>query len=109
MEHIGGLLRAYIERSGYTIYGIAKKAGCNRTTLQKVLTEDRRPGKDLILALLPFLRLTPPERAELLSSLERQASGERLYQQRRLICRLLSDSSVGAASFPLCPPPPFSS
>lgn len=107
MEHIGSLLRAYIERSGYTIYGIAKKAGCNRTTLQKVLTEDRRPGKELILALLPFLRLTPPERTELLSILERQASGERLYQQRRLICRLLSDSSVGASRFSLCPPPPI--
>lgn len=104
MEHIGSLLRAYIERSGCTIYGIAKKAGCNRTTLQKVLSNDRRPSQELVLSLLPFLRLTPSEQTKLLSLLERQACGDRLYEQRRLIARLLSESSAGISLSSLYPP-----
>lgn len=107
MEHIGSLLRAYIERSGCTIYGIAKKAGCNRTTLQKVLSNDRRPSQELVLSLLPFLRLTPSEQTKLLSLLERQACGDRLYEQRRLIARLLSESSAGISLSSLYPPPPL--
>lgn len=119
MRHLGPMLRAYIGRSGYTIYGIAKKSGVNRTTLQKVLSEERQPSEDMICRLLPFLKLSAGEQEDLLTALEIFQSGEAVCQKRRYIRSLLSSafSLNGAVSqldagdmqefpFDLSPSPP---
>lgn len=61
MNTFGDLLRKYIERSGKSIYSIAKLSGVNRCTLQKVLSGDRLPSPGLIMSILPYLILSEPE------------------------------------------------
>ena len=58
MKSFGKMLRGFIENSGYTIYGIAQKANINRTTLQKLLSDERKPTADQVRKLRPFLKLT---------------------------------------------------
>ena len=89
MKNFGDLLRTYIEKSGYSIYGLAKKADINRTTLQKILSGDRTPSSAILNKLLPFLKLTPAENDELFSLIEKMETGEELYTQRRLIKNML--------------------
>lgn len=93
MKMIGDLLRTYIERSGYTIYGIAKISGVNRSTLQKILLENRKPSKTLMNQLMPFLKLAPEEQSELLTIVEVMNTGESLYDQRLCIKQLLEHIS----------------
>lgn len=89
MKEIGILLRNYIEKSGYTIYGIAKAAGINRSTLQKVLLENRKPSPQFMAQLLPHLKLSPDERDNLLTTVEFMTSGKTLYNQRVYIKQML--------------------
>lgn len=93
MENLGNLIRTYIKRSGYNNYSIAKMAGVNRTTLQKVLTGERRPSGDFIKRLLPLLKLTPSEMDELFSLLEMAQTGKPLYMRRQFIQNMLVSAS----------------
>lgn len=93
MKQIDKLLRKYIKRSGYTIYGIAKTSGVNRSTLQKILLENRKPSRILIDRLMPFLNLSPEEESEILSIMEIMNTGETLYHQRLYIRKLLEHTS----------------
>lgn len=93
MNSFGKLLRRYIEKSGYSIYGIAQKSNINRTTLQKVLADERTPSQDMIQHLRPFLKLTPIESAELDEAFEMIQIGEEVFKQRRQIKRLLENVS----------------
>lgn len=93
MKEIGDLLRTYIEQSGYTIYGISKAAGINRSTLQKVLLENRKPSDQLIQLLLPLLKLSPEEKQELLTTVEFMNCGKELYTQRLYIKEMLEHTA----------------
>ncbi len=93
MKSFGKLLRRYIEKSGYTIYGIAQKANVNRTTLQKVLSDERSASEDLIKNIRPFLKLTPAESMELDAAFEMLQIGEELFEQRKHIQSLLENIS----------------
>lgn len=89
MNRLGKLLRDSIESSGYTIYGVAKKADINRTTLQKVLSGDRPVSKELLSRLVPILKLSPAEEEDIRNMLEISEDGENLYSQRRYIKAML--------------------
>lgn len=93
MREIGELLRNYIKLSGNSIYGISKIAHVNRSTLEKILTENRKPKKELIEALIPHLKLSPEEKEELLNLLEVLNTGEELYNQRNYIKELIIQTS----------------
>ncbi len=85
MKSFGRLLRTYIERSGYTNYGIAQKAAVNRTTLQKVLADERTPSPEFMKHILPLLKLTPEESYNFMSVFEMLQTGETLFSQRQYI------------------------
>lgn len=89
MKSLGGLLRKYINENGYTIYNVANRANINRTTLQKVLSDDRSASDDLINKLLPVLKLSPAEEAEVKKAFEISKSGETLYKQRLYIKEMI--------------------
>lgn len=93
MKTLDTLLRYYIERSGYTIYGIAKIADVKRSTLQKILTENRKPSEELIQKLIPFLKLSPDEKEELMRMTEILNVGEELFEQRQFIKKLLEHTA----------------
>lgn len=85
MKSFGRLLRTYIERSGYTNYGIAQKEAVNRTTLQKVLADERTPSPEFMKHILPLLKLTPEESYNFMSVFEMLQTGETLFSQRQYI------------------------
>lgn len=89
MKSIGDLLRDYIHDSGNTIYGIAKKANVNRTTLQKIVSGDRFPSQKVLEKLFPFLEITPAEISELIAICELHRTDKNLYQQRQYIRQIL--------------------
>lgn len=91
MKSFGKLLRSYIAESGYTIYGIAKRAGINRSTLQKALSEDQPPSFELIEKLLPLLKLTPLEKNEMMAFFEIKEMGNPLYAQRKYVKEVLGE------------------
>lgn len=93
MRRLDTLLRYYIERSGYTIYGIAKIANVNRSTLQKVLTENRKPSGELIEKLIPYLKLSPDEKDDLREITEILNVGEDIFYQRQFIKKLLEHTA----------------
>ena len=99
MKSLGKMLRSSIENSGYTIYSAANKAGINRTTLQKILSDDRSASQELLSQLLPILKLSPSEVKNILDLFEISQDGESIYRQRRYIKRMLESLS----SFDLLP------
>ena len=85
MKSLGNLLRKYISENGLTIYKAASLAGVNRTTLQKVLSDERNASEELIQKLLSVLKLSPAEKAELKELFAIQLMGEDIYLQRQYI------------------------
>lgn len=63
--NLGEMMHSYIQKNGYSIYEISKKAEVNRTTLQKVLTNERKLTKPMLDKLRPYLKLTPSEYSDL--------------------------------------------
>ena len=94
MQSLGKILRNSIENSGYTIYSAASKAGINRTTLQKILSDDRSASQELLSQLLPILRLSPSEIKNILDLFEISHDGENLYHQRRFIKTMIESLST---------------
>lgn len=93
MKSLGILLRNAIEKSGYTIYRAANISGINRTTLQKVLSDDRSASQELLDQLLPILKLSPSEEKDIHDLFEMSQYGETLYHQRRYIKEILESMS----------------
>ena len=120
MKSLGTVLRKAIEQSGYSIYKVANKSGANRTTLQKILTDERPISADLLNQILSVLRLSPLEEAEILAAFEISQSGETLYALRQLTKHFLenlfnadgflssyqpgsnNDFALPASSLPIC-------
>lgn len=89
MKSLGQMLRKHIDENGYTIYKAAYKANVNRTTLQKVLTDDRSASEELLKKLLPILKLSPDEDMEIWKTFEILQTGEATYEQRQYIKRMI--------------------
>lgn len=89
MKSLGKLLRAHIAESGYTIYKAAGSAGINRTTLQKILTDERSASEELLHKLIPILKLSPDEEAEVWRLYEISRIGEAIYKQRQCIKNMI--------------------
>lgn len=89
MNNFGDLLRIFIEKSGYTNYKIAQKASINRTTLQKVLSGDRKPSDAIYNKILPFLKLTPLEKNQLSEAFEICQIGNDVFEKRTYVRKLL--------------------
>lgn len=116
MKTLGTALRHAIEQSGYSIYRAAHKSGINRTTLQKILSDDRPVSEEQLSQILSVLKLSPAEEADILRIFEISRSGEMLYSVRQLIRQLFAAffdmdtcfQNIGPSFFKSkIPPPPL--
>ena len=98
MKSLGKILRGYIRESGYTIYKAAGSAGVNRTTLQKILADERSASEEFLHKLLPILKLSSDEEAEVWKFFEISQTGEAIYQQRQSIKNMI-ESIAGLDCF----------
>lgn len=93
MKSLGTILRKAIEESGYSIYKVANKSGANRTTLQKILSDERPISADMLHNILAVLRLSPAEESEVFTAYEISQSGENLYILRQMTRQFLTNLS----------------
>ena len=93
MNTIQELLKHYIESDGYTVYSISQQSGINRTTLQKVLSKQRKISKELYDKLLPFLSLSPIDKEELEQAFLIEQIGMDRFQTHMEIKRILEMSA----------------
>ena len=93
MNTIQELLKHYIESDGYTVYSISQQSGINRTTLQKVLSKQRKISKELYDKLLPFLSLSPIDKEELDQAFLIEQIGMDRFQTHMEIKRILEMSA----------------
>lgn len=87
--NLGETLHSYIQKSGYSIYEISKKANISRSTLQKVLSNERKLTKNYLDKLKPFLKISPKEYLELSRMMEEIQKGIYDYRAYQLIKDLL--------------------
>lgn len=105
MNDFGDLLRIFITKSGYTNYKFAQKASINRTTLQKILSGERKPSDKFYNKILPFLKLTPFEKAQLSKAFDACLVGNDIFERRTYVRKLLEripDIPIRPASETLC-------
>lgn len=93
MNTIQELLKKYIETNGYTIYSISKQIGINRTTLQKILSGQRKITKDIYDRLLPYFALSPIDKDELDQAFLADQIGPERFQTHMEIKRILEMSA----------------
>lgn len=93
MNTIQELLKKYIEENGYTIYSISKQSDINRTTLQKILSGQRKITKDIYNRLLPYFALSPIDKDELDQAFLADQIGSERFQTHMEIKRILEMSA----------------
>lgn len=79
MMTIQELLKKHIEDNGYTVYQLAGQSGINRSSLQKVLSGQRRLTDDMYEEITSFLALSPNEKAECDHAFMVDKIGDRRY------------------------------
>lgn len=94
MKPLHELLRKYVEKSNYTIYSLSYASKVNRTTLQRALSGERPISPDNLNRILPFLKLTLSEKAELDKAFLISQIGEQTYQKHMYIKDLLEGIEV---------------
>ncbi len=89
MSLFTNLIKKHIKSSGYTIYSISYHSNINRTTLQKILSEQRKMTQEIYQKILPFLHLTPSELDELNAAFLIEQIGEQRYVSHMYIKKLM--------------------
>ena len=92
MDTIQHLIKYYIESNGYTIYSISQQSGINRTTLQKILSGQRKITREVYEKLLPFFSLSPIDKEELDRAFLADQIGLERFQTHMEIKKLLESS-----------------
>lgn len=93
MDTIQALIKHYIESNGYTVYSISQQSGINRTTLQKILSGQRKITKEIYERLLPFFALSPIDKEELEQAFLIDQIGPERFQTHMEIKRILEMST----------------
>lgn len=93
MDTIQTLIKHYIESNGYTVYSISQQSGINRTTLQKILSGQRKITKEIYEKLLPFFALSPIDKEELEQAFLIDQVGTERFQTHMEIKRILEMSA----------------
>lgn len=86
--------RQMVVESESNVYEIARESGLERTALQRMIRGTRLPGIDFVERFFSFLRITPPERRELLTLYWMEKLGPELYENRRRIRATLEQLSL---------------
>ena len=90
MSLLGDKLKYHIEESGLTVYMLSKLSGVNRTSIVRTLSSNRLPERENIEKLLPYLRLTPSEKEEIIQSYEIMSCGENVYYRREYVLKIIT-------------------
>lgn len=93
MNTIQELLKTYIEANGYTIYSISQQSGINRTTLQKILSGQRKITREVYDRLLPYFALSPIDKEELDQAFLASQIGQERFQTHMAIKQILEMSA----------------
>ncbi len=96
MSAFGDKLRLYIDKSGESIYQLAKRSGVERTSIHKAISGSRILNQDGFDRLIELLKLTPAEKQDLISSYEIAKQGEDVYHRRCKMAAMLN----GLAALP---------
>ena len=102
MSHFSVYLRNLVEESGIPHATLARMAGINRSNLLNVLSGSRKPSRRDVECLLPHLRASVTQQAELLELLEGELLGPDVVQRRACVRDMLErlDQSFQATPVP---------
>lgn len=91
MSEFSLLLNDHIHRKGYSIRALAKRVGIPAATLTKLCNGSRSPRnqKQNVERICDALMLTPSQREELFTRLEKEIIGADNYAARASICALI--------------------
>lgn len=89
MKTVQELIRQFIDSNGHTIYSISQQSGINRTTLQKIISGQRKVTKEIFDAITPFFILSPNEQEELNHAFLIEEIGRERYQTHMAIKDIL--------------------
>ena len=102
MSDFSVYLRNLVEESGIPHATLARMAGINRSNLLNVLSGSRKPSRRDVECLLPHLRASVTQQAELLELLEGELLGPDVVQRRACVRDMLErlDQSFQATPVP---------
>lgn len=89
MSDFSTLCRETIKDAGLTVYKISKYSGLDRTTIQKMLSEDKLPSYPFFYRFLDQLRTNVEERQKLLEEFEIAKDGAANFRNRRKILEII--------------------
>ena len=82
MLHFGTYLKQLIEQNEINLYALAKQAGIERTTMHKIMANNRVPAPEYVQKLMAALPISPSEKAQLLEAYRIAKAGPEKYLQR---------------------------
>lgn len=94
MSNLSQKCKQYLEANGYTVYGLAKSSGLDRTSIHRLVTGSRIPSLDFLTNFCDVLRINAAQRKEILELYEEAKVGTPIFQSRKYIRQMLSDIAV---------------
>ena len=89
MSEFSVFCKKLIDNCEMTIYGIAKEAKIERTSLNRMIAGKRLPAKDFVDRFCSVLRITPSEYDQLQQLYLKEKIGKELYHNRSYILKML--------------------
>ncbi len=102
MSRFSVYLKNLAEESGVSHATLARAAGLNRPNLQNILSGSRKPSRRDVESLLPYLRASAAQQAELMELLEGELLGPDVVERRACVRTMLGrlDQSFQATPVP---------
>lgn len=102
MSRFSQYLKILVEESGIPHAALARAAGINRPNLLNILSGSRKPSRKDVESLLPHLRASAAQQAELLELLEGELLGRDVVERRAWVRAMLEqlDRSFQATPVP---------
>lgn len=89
MSEFSQKCRELLQENGTNVYRLSSSTSLERTTLQRMVTGKRLPGLDFVRQFCQALRISVPEKRQLLELYKIELVGSDTYHKRKLIRNLL--------------------
>lgn len=89
MSRFSVYLKNLVEECGVSHAALARVSGLNRPNLQNILSGSRKPSKKDVESLLPYLRASAAQQAELMELLEGELMGADVVERRACVRNML--------------------
>ena len=93
MNIFGEYLKNIITANQLSIYGIAQHAGIERTTISKIISSGRIPGREYVDKLVSALPISPGEKSRLMETYFIAKAGPQKYHQRMQVKQIIENIS----------------